>query len=74
LSAGDLFRSLEAGITEDQVQAVMNDTRMRMRAMSELAVGIEVDAIEAGLQKGLARQLAIAFLENTLGWSLRDAY
>jgi hypothetical protein len=71
LNMEDLFRSLEAEMTETHLRDVSNRARSTTRILSELAAVIEVDAIEAGLPKDVARRLSLAVLERVTGLNLR---
>ncbi|TQF03953.1 hypothetical protein E6W39_19065 [Kitasatospora acidiphila] len=62
-----LIDSLEEDMYNDKFFLQANNTRTRVRYASEMAAGIEVDAIEAGLSKDAARMLSIRALEYMTG-------
>lgn len=65
------FADLETEIWEDRVREQTQDQRTRDRYISEMAAGILVDAIQAGLPKDVARAFMISALENISGYKLK---
>jgi hypothetical protein len=62
------FDAVEAEMMEARQQAEVNQRRSAYRAAAELAAGVEVDAIQAGLPKALARAYGLYALRVATGF------